>query len=71
MQGSKFNNLYTKLFEDNSVGDVMGVAPASVFSSDSYAPGDNRIPQILGMGKAKKGKKKKFPIIRRTFPIGL
>lgn len=47
-------------------GGVFGAAAgadASVFSSDSYAPGDTRVPKVLGMysrkGKIKKKKKKK------------
>lgn len=66
MQDTKFNNLYKTLMEDNTVGDVLGATQVSQFSGDTYAPGDARLPKVLGA--TKKGKKKKFPIIRRTLP---
>lgn len=67
MQESKFNNLYNKILnEDMTVGGVLDATQVSQFSGDTYAPGDTRLPKILGVGSQKKGKKK-FPITRRTF----
>lgn len=72
---NKFNKLYTKIMEDNvaggagsvfSNGDVnIGVGGNSLYNSDSYAPGDTRVPKVLG-AKKRKGKTK-IPIQRRTF----
>ena len=69
----KFDRLYKSLLEDtgaaigNTTAGALGSGqthPAQPGQSgDFYAPGDARIPKILG------GKKKK--IIRRTFPSGL
>jgi hypothetical protein len=44
------------------------VTTATPFSGDNYAPGDARMPKILGFGSKGKGKKKKqkTPMIRRT-----
>lgn len=68
MQESKFNNFYNTLLETMTDARVLGSSlNATQFSADTYAPGDTRIPKILGMGKGKK--KKKFPIIRRRFPF--
>lgn len=56
-----------------------GTFGGSVGNVDSYAPGDARVPKVLGAGgndpyeyvkkgkKNKKGKKSKMPIYRRTF----
>lgn len=76
MQESKFNKLIQQLNEDMTVAGVLGATQVSQFSGDTYAPGDTRMPKILGMGSTKapgKGKKKKkqFPIIRRSFPNGM
>lgn len=71
MQESKFNNLYKVLAEDMTVDGVLGATQVSQFSGDTYAPGDTRIPEILGAKNSKKKKKKKFPILRRDFPTGL
>ena len=78
-----FNILYTKLLEDMSTGSAFGTgqahAPVTGQSSDFYAPGDAR--NIWGssapkkrkkhLTKKKRLKKRKFPLIRRTFPGGL
>jgi hypothetical protein len=69
MQESKFNNFYKALMENMTAGSVMGSSPsATQFSADTYAPGDTRMPKVLGIG-GKGKKKKKFPIIRRRFPV--
>lgn len=66
----KYNELIKKLNEDMTTGSVFGggqAHPTAVGKSgDFYAPGDARVPKILGTGKKKKAK-----IIRRTFPKGL
>jgi hypothetical protein len=57
-------------------GGVFGDAPSmghggSVGNKDFYAPGDARIPYIIGSTKIKgKKNKTKFPIQRRT-PAGM
>lgn len=58
-------------------------APVTGQSSDFYAPGDTRIPKVLGVKKPKKKRIKKYkkslvkkklytgeavPLFRRTFP---
>ena len=71
---NKFDNLVKQLLEDMTTGSVLGTGqahPAAAGqSSDFYAPGDARIPSILGVkkGKKKKLKKESIPLIRRTFP---
>lgn len=35
------------------------------FSADTYAPGDSRIPSVIGVRRVKGKKKTKFPIQRR------
>lgn len=56
-------------------GAGIGQQGGNVGNVDFYAPGDARIPSILGMGKqkGKKGKKNKnkIPIYRRTFAEAL
>lgn len=54
-------------------GDI-GTFGGAVGNSDFYAPGDARVPKILGLGstkapgkKGKKGKKSKIPFYRRAF----
>lgn len=69
MQESKFNSFYRTLMEDMTDASVFGGTQMSQFSGDTYAPGDTRIPKILGAGKGKK--KKKMTVIRRRFPTGL
>ena len=39
----------------------------ALYTGDTYAPGDMRVPKVLGAKKIKKGKKIKIPIQRRTF----
>jgi hypothetical protein len=60
-------------------GMTVGGHGGDVGNSDFYAPGDTRIPKVLGAGgndpyefvkkgkKGKKGKKNKMPLYRRTF----
>jgi len=78
-----FNKVYIKLLEDMTSGAVFGGnqahAPIPGQSSDFYAPGDAR--NIWGssapkkrkkhLTKKKRLKKRKSPLIRRTFPSGL
>jgi hypothetical protein len=79
-----FNKVYIKLLEDMTSGAVFGPgqahAPVQGQSSDFYAPGDARniwggAPKPLKrkkhLTKKKKLKKRKFPLIRRTFPGGM
>lgn len=51
-----------------SIGSFAGAFPAS--GDSAYAPGDYRIPRILGAKKLKKKGKRKMPIQRRPF-IGM
>lgn len=51
-------------------GGVFGNAPSmghggSVGNTDFYAPGDSRIPTVLGAKKTRKAKKKKIVVQRR------
>ena len=76
----RFNKLYQKLMEDiaaaapvpGTTGQALGptqAQPAQIGKSgDFYAPGDYRMPKVLGAKKKKKTKKESAPIIRRTFP---
>lgn len=57
----KFDELYQQLMEmdvGGVYGDVGGSEGSDIGGSDWYAPGDARIPKVLG-GKKKKCKKKK------------
>jgi len=81
---SKFDERYKQIMEMIS-GDVYGGSEGSEggFDSDWYAPGDARVPKVLGATKKKKKKKKKkgdgpkkaadnlenHSIQRRTFPV--
>jgi len=64
---STFKNIFLKLLdEDGNVagpGGALGTWTSSQFSGDFYAPGDSRIPKVLGAvqrrNKKKKRKKKK------------
>lgn len=63
-----FNKIYKQILEDNTAGPggVFGDYQQSQFSSDNlYAPGDARIPKVLG-AKKRKGKKLKIPLQRRN-----
>ena len=64
---NNFTKLYQQILEDNIAGPggVFGNYTQSQFSSDSYAPGDTRVPKVLGAKKVK-GKKRKIPIQRRN-----
>lgn len=67
MKNSKFGNLYQQIIENitTSSAGVGNTQTSTIQSSDTYAPGDSRVPTILG----KKNKRNKPYIIRRT-PIG-
>jgi len=64
---STFKNIFLKLLdEDGNVagpGGALGTWTSSQFSGDFYAPGDSRIPKVLGAvqrrNKKKRRKKKK------------
>jgi hypothetical protein len=68
MPQTKFNSLFKKLLEftttDANIGDG-NAGPAVSQSADTYAPGDGRLPKVMGgvqtrFGmKPKKRKKKK------------
>ena len=64
MKNSKFGNLYQQIIENitTSSAGVGNTQPSTIQSSDTYAPGDSRVPSILG----KKSKRNKSYIIRRT-----
>ena len=50
------------LDEDGNVagpGGALGTWTSSQFSGDFYAPGDSRMPKVLGAKKKKRKKKKK------------
>jgi len=51
-----------------SIGSFAGAFPAS--GDSAYAPGDYRIPSVLGAKRSKKKNKKKIPMQRRSF-IGM
>ena len=59
----KFKERFMLALEDNTAGPggVFGTYADSQFSGDSYAPGDTRVPKVLGT----KGKKKKKMLIQR------
>ena len=65
---STFKNIFLKLLdEDGNVagpGGALGTWISSQFSGDNYAPGDSRMPKVLGgvqrrIKKKRKKKKKK------------
>jgi len=60
---STFKNIFLKLLdEDGNVagpGGALGTWTSSQFSGDFYAPGDSRMPKVLGAKKKKRKKKKK------------
>jgi hypothetical protein len=66
---NNFDKAYFKILENMTTGSVFGAGqahpPVAGQSSDFYAPGDTRMPSILG---TKKGKKRKAKVIRRTLP---
>jgi len=78
-----FDQLYTKIMEDNVAGGTgsvfsngnvnIGSGGNELYTGDTYAPGDYRIPKVLGAKQIKKKSKKKgkrktiIPIQRRTF----
>ena len=63
------------MFGYGGAGGGIGAHGGAVGNTDFYAPGDSRVPKILGMGttkssgkKGKKGKKNsKIPVYRRAF----
>ncbi len=64
MSNRKFNNLYHRILENitTTSAGVCSNQASTIQSSDTYAPGDSRVPTILG----KKNKRNKPYIIRRT-----
>lgn len=70
---TKFNKLFKNIIENNVAGGTgsvfsngsvnIGSSGNSLTNIDSYAPGDMRIPKVLGAKK----RKNKTPIQRRTF----
>lgn len=76
MKNNNFDETYKKIWENMTTGSVFGAGQAHPTepgqSSDFYAPGDARVPTILGSKKTKKKvKKETTAVIRRTFPKGL
>ena len=73
MKNSKFNTLYRQLTENITCGSagVGSTNPTPQISSDFYAPGDARLPTVLGIGKKRKKGKQDIPIMTRNFPTGL
>ena len=71
---NKFDQRFAELMQENmSSAGVLGGEMMSVFSGDSYAPDDARIPKILGAKKKKKKNKndnsvEPIPVARRAFP---
>jgi hypothetical protein len=70
VKSSNFDNLCKQILESitTSSAGVGSTQPSVEASGDFYAPGDARIPKVLG---AKKKKGEKVPVIRRPFPTGL
>ena len=72
---TNFDKLFKTLMEDNVAGGIgsvfsngnvdIGNTGNSLTNTDSYAPGDMRVPKVLG-AKKRKGKTK-IPLQRRTF----
>ena len=72
---TNFDKLVNKIIENNVAGGTgsvfsngsvnIGAGGNELNTTDSYAPGDMRVPKVLG-AKKRKGKMK-FPIQRRTF----
>jgi len=72
---NNFDKLVNKIIENNVAGGTgsvfsngevnIGAGGNSLNTGDTYAPGDMRVPKVLG-AKKRKGKMK-FPIQRRTF----
>ena len=65
----KFNAKFEKLMEDVTTTSALGPTQAHSAqvgkSGDFYAPGDARVPSLLGKKKKRNGKP---AVIRRTFP---
>lgn len=67
MKKSKFNKLVKEISESITTDTAgVGATQPTTQSGDFYAPGDSRVPKVLG---AKKGKK--IPIQRRPPPAAL
>jgi hypothetical protein len=72
---NNFDKLVNKIIENNVAGGTgsvfsngevnIGAGGNSLNTGDTYAPGDMRVPKVLG-AKKRKGKMK-LPIQRRTF----
>ena len=60
---STFKNIFLKLLdEDGNVagpGGALGTWTSSQFSGDNYAPGDYRMPKVLGSVQRRNTKKKR------------
>ena len=69
---NKFDALYMKYLGEMTAASVGMGATGDGTGGDTYAPGDARLPGILGQKPAKKKKKvkkeTKIPIQRRIFP---
>lgn len=53
------------LREDVTTASAGVGATGTQFSADTYAPGDSRVPSVLGVKRVKGKKKPKLPIQRR------
>ena len=70
-----FDKLVNSIIENNVAGGTgsvfsngavnIGAGGNSLNTGDTYAPGDMRVPKVLGAKRKKKGMK--FPIQRRSF----
>ena len=68
---SKFNEYFEKVLRENMTAASTGMgATGTQFSADTYAPGDTRIPTVVGSNKLKEGKKKKKEVKARKCPQG-
>ena len=70
-----FEDFYNFIMENMTVDSAgVGATNTTAFSGDTYAPGDARVPKLLGLGSKKCGKKKsknKVAMIRRNMPVGM
>lgn len=76
---NKFDQLVNKIIENNVAGGTgsvfsngvvnIGAGGNELNTGDTYAPGDMRVPKVLGAKMVKKKGKNKLqiPIQRRTF----
>ena len=73
---SKFAKAFKRVLEEDMTAASAGVqgmgdgfAPNNSTSSDSYAPGDARVPKVLGKVQARIKKKKKKKAKKNTKPV--